>query len=154
MTLNISRKNYADLFGPTTGDRVRLADTDLIIEIEKDLIKYGDESVFGGGKSIRDGMGQASGVSRDESLDLVITNAIILDPVLGIIKADIGVKDGRIVGIGNAGNPNTVLGKNTELNETRFYEYVKNFKEGGATILGGCCEIGPSYIKKISKLKL
>ncbi|MDO7722546.1 MAG: urease subunit alpha, partial [Nitrosopumilus sp.] len=106
MTLNISRKNYADLFGPTTGDRVRLADTDLIIEIEKDLIKYGDESVFGGGKSIRDGMGQASGVSRDESLDLVITNAIILDPVLGIIKADIGVKDGRIVGIGNAGNPN------------------------------------------------
>jgi len=106
MTLNISRKNYADLFGPTTGDRVRLADTDLIIEIEKDLIKHGDESVFGGGKSIRDGMGQASGVSRSESLDLVITNAIILDPVLGIIKADIGVKDGRIVGVGNAGNPN------------------------------------------------
>ena len=121
MTLNISRKNYADLFGPTTGDRVRLADTDLIIEIEKDLIKYGDESVFGGGKSIRDGMGQASGVSRDESLDLVITNAIILDPVLGIIKADIGVKDGRIVGIGNAGNPNIaddvdmVISSNTEI---------------------------------------
>ena len=121
MTLNISRKNYADLFGPTTGDRVRLADTDLIIEIEKDLIKHGDESVFGGGKSIRDGMGQASGVSRDESLDLVITNAIILDPVLGIIKADIGVKDGRIVGIGNAGNPNIaddvdmVISSNTEI---------------------------------------
>ena len=121
MTLNISRKNYADLFGPTTGDRVRLADTDLIIEIEKNLIKYGDESVFGGGKSIRDGMGQASGVSRDESLDLVITNAIILDPVLGIIKADIGVKDGRIVGIGNAGNPNIaddvdmVISSNTEI---------------------------------------
>ena len=121
MTLNISRKNYADLFGPTTGDRVRLADTDLIIEIEKDLITYGDESVFGGGKSIRDGMGQASGVSRDESLDLVITNAIILDPVLGIIKADIGVKDGRIVGIGNAGNPNIaddvdmVISSNTEI---------------------------------------
>ncbi|MDC0209694.1 urease subunit alpha [Nitrosopumilus sp.] len=121
MTLNISRKNYADLFGPTIGDRVRLADTDLIIEIEKDLIKYGDESVFGGGKSIRDGMGQASGVSRDESLDLVITNAIILDPVLGIIKADIGVKDGRIVGIGNAGNPNIaddvdmVISSNTEI---------------------------------------
>ena len=121
MTLNISRKNYADLFGPTTGDRVRLADTDLIIEIEKDLIKYGDESVFGGGKSIRDGMGQASGVSRDESLDLVITNAIILDPVLGIIKADIGVKDGRIVGVGNAGNPNIaddvdmIISSNTEI---------------------------------------
>ena len=121
MTLNISRKNYADLFGPTTGDRIRLADTDLIIEIEKDLIKYGDESVFGGGKSIRDGMGQASGVSRDESLDLVITNAILLDPVLGIIKADIGVKDGRIVGVGNAGNPNIaddvdmIISSNTEI---------------------------------------
>ena len=79
------------------------------------------ESVFGGGKSIRDGMGQASGVSRDESLDLVITNAIILDPVLGIIKADIGVKDGRIVGIGNAGNPNIaddvdmIISSNTEI---------------------------------------
>jgi len=121
MTLNISRKNYVDLFGPTTGDRVRLADTDLIIEIEKDLIKYGDESVFGGGKSIRDGMGQASGVSRADSLDLVITNAIILDPVLGIIKADIGVKDGRIVGVGNAGNPNIaddvdmIISSNTEI---------------------------------------
>ena len=121
MTLNISRKNYADLFGPTTGDRVRLADTDLIIEIEKDLIKYGDESVFGGGKSIRDGMGQASGISRDESLDLVITNAIILDPVLGIIKADIGVKDGKIIGVGNAGNPNIaddvdmIISSNTEI---------------------------------------
>ena len=121
MTLNIPRKNYVDLFGPTTGDRVRLADTDLIIEIEKDLIKYGDESVFGGGKSVRDGMGQASGVSRNDSLDLVITNAIILDPVLGIIKADIGVKDGRIVGIGNAGNPNIaddvdmIISSNTEI---------------------------------------
>ena len=121
MTLNISRKNYADLFGPTTGDRVRLADTDLIIEIEKDLIKYGDESVFGGGKSIRDGMGQASGISRDESLDLVITNAIILDPVLGIIKADIGAKDGKIIGVGNAGNPNIaddvdmIISSNTEI---------------------------------------
>ena len=121
MTLNISRKNYADLFGPTTGDRVRLADTDLIIEIEKDLIKYGDESVFGGGKSIRDGMGQASGISRDESLDLVITNAIILDPVLGIIKADIGIKDGKIIGVGNAGNPNIaddvdmIISSNTEI---------------------------------------
>jgi len=121
MTLNISRKNYADLFGPTTGDRIRLADTDLIIEIEKDLIKYGDESVFGGGKSIRDGMGQASGISRDESLDLVITNAIILDPVLGIIKADIGIKDGKIVGVGNAGNPNIaddvdmIISSNTEI---------------------------------------
>ncbi len=121
MTLSIPRKNYVDLFGPTTGDKIRLADTDLIIEIEKDLIKYGDESVFGGGKSIRDGMGQTSGVSRDNSLDLVITNAVILDPVLGIIKADIGIKDGKIVGVGNAGNPNImddvdmVISSNTEI---------------------------------------
>ena len=121
MTLTIPRKNYVDLFGPTTGDRIRLADTDLIIEIEKDLIKYGDESVFGGGKSIRDGLGQASGISRAKSLDLVITNAIIMDPILGIIKADIGIKDGKIVGIGNAGNPNImddidmIISSNTEI---------------------------------------
>ncbi|MDH3203439.1 MAG: urease subunit alpha [Nitrosopumilus sp.] len=121
MTLIIPRKNYVDLFGPTTGDRIRLADTDLIIEIEKDLIKYGDESVFGGGKSIRDGLGQASGVSRTESLDLVITNAIVMDPILGIIKADIGIKDGKVVGIGNAGNPNImddidmIISSNTEI---------------------------------------
>jgi urease subunit alpha len=110
MTLTIPRKTYVDLFGPTTGDRVRLADTDLIIEIEKDLIKYGDEAVFGGGKSVRDGQGQASGVSRADSLDLVITNAIVMDPILGIIKADIGIKDGKIVGVGNAGNPNIMDG--------------------------------------------
>ncbi len=121
MTLNIPRKNYVDLFGPTTGDRIRLADTDLIIEIEKDLIKYGDESVFGGGKSIRDGSAQASGVSRENSLDLVITNAVIIDPILGIIKADIGIKDGMIVGVGNAGNPNImddvdmIISSNTEV---------------------------------------
>jgi len=110
MTLTIPRKTYVDLFGPTVGDRVRLADTDLIIEIEKDLIKYGDEAVFGGGKSVRDGQGQASGVPRTESLDLVITNAIVMDPILGIIKADIGIKDGKIVGVGNAGNPNIMDG--------------------------------------------
>ncbi len=121
MTLTIPRKNYVDLFGPTTGDRIRLADTDLIIEIEKDLIKYGDEAVFGGGKSIRDGLGQASGVSRADSLDLVITNAIVMDPILGIIKGDIGIKDGKIVGIGNAGNPNImddidmIISSNTEI---------------------------------------
>ena len=96
MVLEIARKRYVELFGPTVGDKVRLADTDLIIEVEKDLLKYGDELVFGGGKSARDGLGQASGVMREESADLVITNAIILDPVLGIIKADIGIKDGKI----------------------------------------------------------
>ena len=121
MTLTIPRRRYVDLFGPTVGDKIRLADTDIIIEIEKDLIKYGDEAVFGGGKSIRDGMAQASGTSRDDSLDLVITNAIILDPILGIIKGDIGVKDGLVVGVGNAGNPNImddidmVISSNTEV---------------------------------------
>lgn len=121
MTLVIPRKQYVDFYGPTTGDKVRLADTDLIIEIEKDFQSYGDEIVFGGGKSARDGMGQASGVASRKSPDLVITNAIIMDPVLGIIKADIGIKDGKIVGIGKAGNPNImdkvdmVISANTEV---------------------------------------
>jgi len=121
MTLKIPRKTYVDLFGPTVGDKVRLADTDLIIEIEKNLLVYGDEVVFGGGKSARDGMGQASGIKRENSLDLVITNAIIMDPILGILKGDIGIKDGIIVGIGNAGNPNImdgidmIISSNTEV---------------------------------------
>ncbi len=121
MTLTIPRKTYAALFGPTVGDKIRLADTELIIEIEKDLLKYGDEVVFGGGKSARDGCGQASGVSSKDSLDLVITNAIVLDPILGIIKADIGIKDGLIVAVGNAGNPNVmddidmIISSNTEV---------------------------------------
>ncbi len=110
MTLVIPRKQYVDLYGPTKGDKIRLADTDLIIEIEKDFQNYGDEIVFGGGKSARDGMGQASGVTSKNSLDLVITNAIIMDPVLGIIKADIGIKNGLISGIGKAGNPNVMDG--------------------------------------------
>lgn len=110
MVLRIPRKQYVELYGPTKEDRIRLADTDLIIEIEKDLITYGDELVFGGGKSIRDGMGQASGVKSKNSLDLVITNTILMDPVLGIIKTDIGIKDGLILGIGKAGNPNVMDG--------------------------------------------
>jgi len=120
-SLEIPRNRYVELFGPTVGDKVRLADTDLVIEIEKDLIKYGDELVFGGGKSARDGLGQASGVLREESADLVITNAMIIDPILGIIKADIGIKDGKILGVGNAGNPNVmddvdiVVSSNTEI---------------------------------------
>ncbi|MBT7360008.1 MAG: urease subunit alpha, partial [Thaumarchaeota archaeon] len=120
-SLEIPRNRYVELFGPTTGDRVRLADTDLVMEIEKDLIKYGDELVFGGGKSARDGLGQASGVLREDSADLVITNAMIIDPKLGIIKADIGIKDGKILGVGNAGNPDVmddidiVVSSNTEI---------------------------------------
>jgi urease subunit alpha len=110
MVLKIPRKQYVELYGPTKGDKARLADTDLIIEIEQDLLTYGDELVFGGGKSIRDGMGQASGVSSSRSLDLVITNAIVMDPLIGILKADIGIKDGLIAGVGKAGNPNVMDG--------------------------------------------
>lgn len=110
MVLEIPRKQYVELFGPSKGDKVRLADTDLIMEIEDDLITYGDELVFGGGKSVRDGMGQASGIPSKRSLDVVITNAIVLDPIIGIIKADIGIKDGLIAGIGKAGNPDVMDG--------------------------------------------
>jgi urease subunit alpha len=104
-----SRSNYAATFGPTTGDQVRLADTELFIEVERDLIAenggYGNEVKFGGGKVIRDGMAQSPLACDAESLDLVITNALILDAAHGVIKADIGIKHGRIVGIGHAGNP-------------------------------------------------
>ena len=117
MSLSIPRRTYADLYGPTTGDRIRLADTELIIEIEKDFTHYGDEITFGGGKVIRDGMGQSSSALRDGkdgALDLVITNAIVLDH-WGIVKGDIGIKDGRIVGVGKDGNPDTMDGVDAEL---------------------------------------
>ena len=110
MALSIPRNRYVDLFGPTAGDRIRLGDTELVVEVERDLLGHGDEAVFGGGKSVRDGMAQASGAPRSASLDLVITNAVVMDPVLGILKADIGVKDGRIAGVGNAGNPDVMDG--------------------------------------------
>ena len=100
---SITRENYASLYGPTTGDRIRLADTELVIEIEVDRTVYGDEVTFGGGKVIRDGMGQGQRIAA-EVADLVITNVIVLDH-WGIIKADVGVKDGRISGIGKSGNP-------------------------------------------------
>jgi urease subunit alpha len=110
MSLKIPRRQYADLYGPTTGDRVRLADTELFIEIEKDLTVPGEEAKFGGGKVIRDGMGQsASATGADGVLDLVITNAMIVDHD-GIYKADIGVRNGRIAGIGKAGNPDVMSG--------------------------------------------
>jgi urease alpha subunit len=103
--LKLSRAAYAALYGPTTGDRLRLADTELVVEIERDLTHYGDEITFGGGKVIRDGMGQHPTATRDEGvLDTVITNAVILDHS-GIYKADIGLRDGKISGIGKAGNP-------------------------------------------------
>jgi urease subunit alpha len=117
MSLQIPRQTYADLYGPTTGDRVRLADSSLIVEVEFDHAVYGDEITFGGGKVIRDGMGQSSSAGRAGqrgALDLVITNALIIDH-WGIVKGDIGVKDGRIVKVGKAGNPDTMDGVDPEL---------------------------------------
>jgi urease subunit alpha len=112
MSLKIPRRNYADFYGPTTGDRIRLADTDLLAEIEKDFTHYGDEVTFGGGKVIRDGMGQSS--TALGVLDLVITNAVIIDH-WGIVKGDIGVRAGKIVKVGKAGNPDTMQGVDPEL---------------------------------------
>ena len=119
MPISMPRKIYADMYGPTTGDKVRLADTELFIEVETDLTSYGDEVKFGGGKVIRDGMGQSQ-VSRDSgAVDTVITNALIID-VSGIYKADLGLKDGLIQAIGKAGNPDTqenvniIIGPSTE----------------------------------------
>src|ERR1700741_3148458 len=114
----LPRGPYADMFGPTTGDKLRLADTDLWIEIEKDFTIYGEEVKFGGGKVIRDGMGQSQRTIKD-AVDTVITNAVILDH-WGIVKADIGIKNGRIAGVGKAGNPdiqpgvNIIIGPGTE----------------------------------------
>ncbi|HMC48115.1 MAG TPA: urease subunit alpha, partial [Caballeronia sp.] len=103
--MKMDRAAYARLYGPTTGDRLRLGDTNLIVEIEHDFATYGDEITFGGGKVIRDGMGQHPTATRDEGvLDTVITNAVVID-ASGIFKADIGLRDGRIAGIGKAGNP-------------------------------------------------
>jgi urease subunit alpha len=110
MSLSINRIKYANMYGPTVGDKVRLGDTELFIEIEKDYTVYGDEAKFGGGKTIRDGMAQSARAKRDEGvLDFVITSVMIIDH-WGIVKADIGIKDGKIVGIGKAGNPDTMDG--------------------------------------------
>jgi urease subunit alpha len=119
MAARITRAAYADMFGPTTGDRVRLADTDLIVEVERDLTTYGEEVKFGGGKVIRDGMGQGQATRSEGAVDTVITNALIIDHS-GIYKADVGLRDGRIAAIGKAGNPDTqpgvtiVIGPGTE----------------------------------------
>ena len=118
----ISREKYAAMYGATTGDRIRLADTSLVIEVEKDYAVYGDEAKFGGGKSLRDGMGQSCNVRDCNCPDTVITSAVIVD-YWGIVKADVGIKDGKICGIGKAGNPdimdgvdeNLVIGAGTEV---------------------------------------
>src|SRR2546430_13464161 len=104
MPARISRAAYADMFGPTVGDKVRLADTDLVVEVERDLTTYGEEVKFGGGKVIRDGMGQSQATRAEGTADTVITNAVILDH-WGIVKADVAIRDGRIARIGKAGNP-------------------------------------------------
>ncbi len=111
MAQKVSREKYASIFGPTTGDRVRLADTELFAEVEHDYTVYGEEVKFGGGKVIRDGMGQSQVTRADGAVDLVVTNALVID-YLGIYKADIGVKDGRIHSIGKAGNPDIQSGVN------------------------------------------
>ena len=116
----INRDAYADMYGPTTGDKIRLADTELFIEVEKDLTTYGEEVKFGGGKVIRDGMGQSQVSRKEGAVDTVVTNALIVD-VNGIYKADIGLKDGLINEIGKAGNPDTqpnvniIIGPGTEI---------------------------------------
>ena len=109
MSYNIKRSHYAEIYGPTTGDRVRLGDTELWLEVERDFAVYGDECKFGGGKVLRDGMGQAAGVGQADALDCVITNALVVD-YSGIFKADIGIKNGLIAGIGKAGNPDVMQG--------------------------------------------
>ena len=120
MPASLSRADYASMYGPTTGDRVRLADTDLIIEVEKDFTVYGEEVKFGGGKVIRDGMGQSQITNRQGAVDTVITNALIVDH-WGIVKADVGIKNGRIAAIGKAGNPDVqpgvtiIVGPGTEV---------------------------------------
>ncbi len=120
MPARISRATYAQMFGPTVGDKVRLADTELFIEVERDLTTYGEEVKFGGGKVIRDGMGQSQMSRADGAMDTVITNALILDHT-GIYKADVGLRDGRIAVIGKAGNPDTqpgvsiIIGPGTEI---------------------------------------
>src|SRR5437868_12098353 len=109
MAHSMKRQHYADMFGPTVGDKVLLGDTNLVAEIEKDFAVYGDECKFGGGKVLREGMGQAAGVSQSDALDCVITNALIID-YTGIIKADVGIKNGLIAAIGKAGNPDVMAG--------------------------------------------
>jgi urease subunit alpha len=121
--MRISRDRYARLYGPTAGDKFRLADTDLVCEVERDFGVPGEEAVFGGGKTIRDGMAQSQRASSEGALDLVITNVVVIDPILGVVKGDLGIKEGRIVGLGKAGNPDIqdgvdpslVIGPGTEV---------------------------------------
>jgi len=179
MTRDMDRDAYASLYGPTEGDKVRLGDTELFAEVEEDLRTHGDEAVFGGGKTLRDGLGQAPGVTQEEgAMDWVLTNATIIDPVLGIIAADIGIRNGEIAGIGKAGNPDTmdgvdlIVGASTDVypcegkiatagaldihvhwNSAQLHEHA--LSGGVTTMLGGgygggatTCTTGPENVKR------
>ncbi|SDF55213.1 urease subunit alpha [Halorientalis regularis] len=176
---DVSRRQYTDLYGPTEGSRVRLGDTELFAEVTEDLGTPGDEAVFGGGKTLRDGMGMASGVTAAEgALDWVLTNAVVIDPVLGVVSADVGIKDGEIAGVGKAGNPDTmdgvdmVVGASTDVydaegmiatpggldihihfNSENLYEHA--ITSGITTMIGGgygggatTCTTGPTNIER------
>ncbi|KAL6875740.1 hypothetical protein ACP4OV_013253 [Aristida adscensionis] len=138
----VDHEKYASMYGPTTGDKIRLGDTDLFAEIEKDFAIYGDECIFGGGKVLRDGMGQATGYPASSCLDTVITNAIVID-YTGIYKADIGIKDGIIVAIGKAGNPDVMDGvhSNMIVGVTKCFKSI--LKRGITTLVGG--GTGPAH---------
>ncbi|MCQ4333917.1 urease subunit alpha [Natronomonas sp. F2-12] len=179
MTREIDREAYTELYGPTEGDKVRLGDTELFAEIETDYRTHGDEAVFGGGKTLRDGLGMAPGVTQTEgALDWVLTNATVIDPVLGIVAGDIGIRNGEITGIGKAGNPDTmdgvdmVVGPSTDVypaegkiataggldihvhwNSAQLHEHA--LASGITTMLGGgygggatTCTTGPENVKR------
>ncbi|AHG02633.1 urease subunit alpha [Halobacterium sp. DL1] len=179
MTRDIDREAYAELYGPTAGDRVRLGDTELLVEVEEDRRTPGDEAVFGGGKTLRDGLGQSPDTTQaGGALDWVITNATVLDPVVGIVAADIGIRNGEIAGIGSAGNPDTmdgvdmVVGPSTDVypaegkiatagaldvhvhwNSAQLHEHA--LASGITTMLGGgfgggatTCTPGPENVKR------
>ncbi len=141
MSLELTRQQYAEHYGPTAGDRVRLGDTALIVEVERDLIAeqggYGNEVKFGGGKVIRDGMGQSSTALDGDCLDLVITNAFIMDPEVGLLRADIGIKAGRIVGIGHAGNPDIQNGIGSAIADPVTGKYDPMIIGAGTEALAG-----------------
>lgn len=141
MSLEISRQKYAEHYGPTVGDKVRLGDTELFVEVERDFVTekggYGDEIKFGGGKVIRDGMGQSSTALGADVLDLVVTNALIIDAELGVIKADLGVKNGRIVGVGHAGNPDIQDGVGSAFADPETGEFNPMIVGAATEVLAG-----------------
>src|SRR4029450_5151700 len=143
MSFPIARRVYAQMYGPTVGDRVRLADTELFIEIERHFTVSGDEVKFGGGKVLRDGMGQAPHVGATHAPDVLITNALIVDH-WGVVKADIGIKDGRVVAIGKAGNPGLMAGVHPQLVVGASTEVIAG---GGLIVTAGGI---PSHIHFIS----